>query len=162
MISAFEGTPIEEQHELACRPRDLHLGHKHLPEMQMMTGLQDPPHFLPIVGNFPRGMLVLVPLCGRLLGSSTDAESIHQMLSAYYAGEQFIRVMPLNDDGALVRGFLSPQGCNGSNRAELFVYQNQERILLVARLDNLGKGASGAAVQNMNIALGLKEDEGLE
>ena len=162
MISAFEGAPVESQHELACRPKDLNLTHKHLPEMQVMTRLQDPPHFLPIVGNFRQGMLLFVPLHSPMLAASTTAASIHRALRAYYAGERFIRVMPLNDDGVLVQGFLSPQECNESNRAELFVYQSQDRILLVARLDNLGKGASGAAVQNMSIALGLREDAGLE
>lgn len=161
MISTFETTPSEEQHKLACRPKDLHLDHKHLPEMQIMTRLKAAPHFLPIVGNYPKGMLVFIPLHCELLSPGTNAQSIHHTLSDYYNGERFVRVMPLNHEASLVGGFLCPQGCNGSNRVELFVYENEGRILLVSRLDNLGKGASGAAVQNMNIALGLKESEGL-
>ena len=161
MISTFETTPPEEQEELACRPKDFHLAHKHLPEMQHMTRLKTAPHFLPIVGNFRKGMLVSIPLHGELLSPGTNAQSVHHAISEYYKGEQFIRVMPLNHDASLVDGFLCPQACNGTNGVELFVYENAERILLVARLDNLGKGASGAAVQNMNIALGLKESEGL-
>lgn len=161
MISAFETTPSERQHEFACRPKDFHLNHKHLPEMQLMARLKAAPHFLPIVGNFPKGMLVLVPLHCELLSPGTGVESIHSALSDYYSGERFVRVMPLNHEASLVGGFLCPQGCNGTNRVELFVYENRGHVLLVARLDNLGKGASGAAVQNMNIALGLEESEGL-
>lgn len=161
MIADFEGVEAGKLPDIASRPKNLTLGHKHLPEMTGMTMLAQPPHFLPIVGNFYKGMLVFLPLMQSALSNKAGGAQIHAVLAGYYTGEHFIKVMPLNNEDALEDGFLSPLSCNDTNRAELFVYENAGQVLLVARLDNLGKGASGAAVQNMNIALGCEETLGL-
>lgn len=161
MIADFENIDPEKIPEIACRPKNLLLGHKHLPEMQKMTLLENPPHFLPIVGKFYKGMLVFLPIFTENCAAGICGQKIHQILTEYYANETFVRVMPFNSEALLSDGFLSPLGCNDTNRVDLFVYENQKQILVVARLDNLGKGASGAAVQNMNILLGYAEGFGL-
>ena len=89
------------------------------------------------------------------------AEAIHAALAERYAGERFVRVMPLRDAATLEAGFFDVQACNDTNRADVFVFANDRQVLLMARLDNLGKGASGAAVQAMNLHLGLDEGLGL-
>ena len=91
----------------------------------------------------------------------TTAEHLHGALAERYAGERFVRVMPLRDDVTLDNGYFDVQACNDSNRVELFVYGNETQVVLMARLDNLGKGASGAAVQCMNVHLGIDEGTGL-
>jgi N-acetyl-gamma-glutamyl-phosphate reductase len=141
------------------RPYGLTLAHKHVPEMMAHTGLQSPPIFMPIVGNFYKGLAVSVPLEVQRLG--TTAEALHQAYTARYAGERFIRVMPLRDAGTLESGFLDVQACNDSNRVDIFVFANETQAIVAARLDNLGKGASGAAVQAMNVHLGVDEGLGL-
>jgi N-acetyl-gamma-glutamyl-phosphate reductase len=138
----------------------LTLQHKHLPEMQVFARLATSPVFSPFVGNYYRGMLVCVPLHLRALSRGATAHSVHEVLSARYARERFVQVMPLGADAA-ENGFLAPTGCNGTNRVELFVFANDSQVLLTARLDNLGKGASGAAVQNLNLMLGCDEAVGL-
>ncbi len=155
LIDRYENPDITETSLLSCRPYALDLKQKHVPEMQKWTGLKYAPVFAPSVGNFFKGMLVSVPLIPRLLNKKLSREDMQNMLSDYYASESFVEVMPLETDSYLESGFLSPQDCNDSNRVELFVLGNNEQILLVARLDNLGKGSSGAAVQNMDIMLGL-------
>jgi len=162
MIADFEKTAAEDIEEIACRPKNLFLGHKHLPEMQKMALLETPPHFLPIVGRFYKGMLVFLPLYPDIFSRNTSGKTIHDILSDYYAGEPFVTVMPFNSEEPLTDGFLSPRGCNDTNRVEIFVYENEKQTLVVARLDNLGKGASGAAVQNMNILFGYEESLGLK
>lgn len=138
----------------------LGLHHKHVPEMTQHSRLQFAPVFTPAVGHYLQGMLVSVPLHTRQGGLSPD--SLHAALSQHYDGSAFVVVRPLNDDTALTRGmFLRPDALNGTNRLELFVYGHSDQILLMARLDNLGKGASGAAVQNMNLMLGLEQTTGL-
>lgn len=161
MIADFQGVAAADLQTIASRPKNLTLGHKHLPEMTALTMLDQPPHFLPIVGNFFKGMLVFLPLMRSALPAHVDGACIHETLADYYAGEPFIRLLPLNDEQSLTSGFMSPLGCNDTNRVELSVYAQAGQILVVACLDNLGKGASGAAVQNMNIALGCQEDLGL-
>ena len=141
------------------RPYALTLAHKHLPEMMAHTGLRHAPVFMPIVSNFYKGLAVTVPLHTQALG--TTAEALHAALAARYAGERFIRVMPLRDPGTLESGFFDVQGCNDTNRVDLFVFGSDTQAVLVARLDNLGKGASGAAVQAMNVHLGVDEGLGL-
>ena len=143
------------------RPYALALAHKHLPEMQAHTGLASKPHFVPVVGNFYKGLAVMVPLHRSQLGSQSSAEALHACLQARYAGERFVRVMPLRDPATLSEGEFDVQACNDSNRAEIFVFGSEDQVLLICRLDNLGKGASGAAVQAMNIHLGLDEGLGL-
>ena len=144
------------------RPYALTLSHKHLPEMMVHTGLSTAPIFMPMVGNFYKGLAVTVPLHLGALGSAgTTPEAVHATLAARYAGERFIRVMPLRDPATLEGGFFDVQGSNDSNRVDLFVFANASQLILMARLDNLGKGASGAAVQAMNVHLGLDEGLGL-
>ena len=141
----------------------LALNHKHLGEMQQHGLLASKPVFAPSVGRFHRGMLVSVPLhLPHLPGVS--AAKLHAAYVEHFAGERFVRVRPLNDTAALRDGaFLEPENLNGSNELEVFVFASdaQGQALLIARLDNLGKGASGAAVQNMNLTLGLPEAAGL-
>ncbi len=143
----------------APRPYALGLQHKHVPEMMAHTGLTRAPVFMPIVGPFYKGLAVTVPLDLQALGCS--AATLHAAFDARYAGERFVRVMPLRDPATLAAGFFDVQGCNDSNRVDIFVFANDEQALLMARLDNLGKGASGAAVQSMNVHLGLDEALGL-
>jgi N-acetyl-gamma-glutamyl-phosphate reductase len=112
-----------------------------------------------MVSNFYKGLSVAVPLDLAALG--TTAEALQDALQARYAGERFIRVMPLRDPGTLEGGYFDVQGCNDTNRVDLFVFASQTQAVLMARLDNLGKGASGAAVQAMNVHLGLNEGLGL-
>ena len=146
---------------LSPRPYALGLAHKHLPEMMAHTGLKTAPVFMPIVGNFYKGLAVTVPLHLSQLRAGTQAEHVQQALAAHYDGERFIRVMPLRDADTLAEGFFDVQGCNDTNRVDLFVFGSETQILVMARLDNLGKGASGAAVQAMNVHLGLEESLGL-
>jgi N-acetyl-gamma-glutamyl-phosphate reductase len=162
MIADFENVDPEKLQEIICRPKNLQMGHKHLPEMQKMTFLENPPHFMPIVGKFYKGMLVFLPVFTENCPKGICGKRIHQILNDYYADEQFVKVMDLNNNEKLNDGFLSPLGCNDTNRVELFVYENKDQTLIAARLDNLGKGASGAAVQNMNILFGFEESLGLE
>ena len=143
------------------RPYALSLAHKHLPEMLTHTRLTVKPVFQPVVGNFYKGLSVSVPLHLSQLGASATAQTVHAALSAHYASESFIRVMPLRDPATLEAGFFDVQACNDTNRVEVFVFSNDTQIMLMARLDNLGKGASGAAVQCMNLALGVDEGLGL-
>ncbi len=141
------------------RPYALSLTHKHLPEMMAHTGLRTAPIFMPVVGNFYKGLAVTVPLHLAALG--TTAQAVHAALVKRYAGERFMRVMPLRDPATLEAGFFDVQACNDSNRVEIFVFANDTQAILAARLDNLGKGASGAAVQAMNVHLGVDEGLGL-
>ncbi|MDC7222352.1 MAG: N-acetyl-gamma-glutamyl-phosphate reductase [Spirochaetales bacterium] len=141
----------------------LNLNHKHLPEMAGLTGLTHPPLFTPMVGPFYKGMVVTTPLFFSELNGVKSAADLHSCLADHYAGEPFIRVMPLGDQSDFIDGtFFHPQGCNDTNRLDLFVYGNETQAVVLSRLDNLGKGASGAAVQNMNIMLGFPEDRGLK
>ena len=143
------------------RPYALTLTHKHLPEMMAHTGLALPPVFQPIVGRFYKGLAVSVPLHLSQLAPGASAEKVQAAFEAHYAGERFIRVMPLRDAATLEGGFFDVQACNDSNRVDLFVFANDTQVMLMARLDNLGKGASGAAVQAMNVHLGVEESLGL-
>ena len=164
MIESFE-QPAPGARPQTYGAYGLTLKHKHVDEMRAHALLERPPLFSPAVGYFRRGMLVHVPLQLAALPRSASAADLHAALAEHYAGERFVTVRPLNDHSALREGnFLEPEALNGSNRLELFVYGNDaaKQALLVARLDNLGKGASGAAVQNLNLMLGLPEDAGLQ
>ena len=143
------------------RPYALSLAHKHLPEMTAHTGLASPPVFMPIVADFYKGMAVMVPLHLRTLRPGTRLEHVHEILAARYAGERFVRVMPARDADTLAEGFFDIQACNDTNRVDLCVFGSETQVLVTARLDNLGKGASGAAVQSMNVHLGVDEGLGL-
>ena len=143
------------------RPYALTLTHKHLPEMTKYAGLSEPPVFAPTVVNVYTGEIISVPLLTSHLKKKMSAGDIREFLAAYFAGEQFVNVMPYPADDHLKNGFMTFADCNGTNNLDIFVFGNEDRILLSARYDNLGKGASGAAVQNMNIVLGLPEETGL-
>lgn len=147
MIEAYESgeAPAFELYALG-------LSHKHLPEIMACTGLTRRPLFVPSVGNFPQGMLVQMPLHLDALPGRVRAADLHDALSAHYAGSAWVSVEPPTADGKLDAVALA-----GSDRLELRVYGNEDHrhALLVARLDNLGKGASGAAVQNLRLMLGV-------
>lgn len=139
----------------------LNLEHKHLPEMRLFSGTAATPLFAPSVGHFYRGMLVFVPLFVAQLARPCAATDVVALWRENYAAEPCIEVFDPGAASALDEGYLDPQGANHTNRVQLMAYGNTERLLLVARLDNLGKGAAGAAVQNLNLMLGLPEFAGL-
>ncbi|KAF1046650.1 N-acetyl-gamma-glutamyl-phosphate reductase [Xylophilus sp.] len=151
MIEAYEaGTaPAHEVYALGLK-------HKHLPEILRYTGLTRRPIFIPSVGNFRQGMLVELPLHLDTLPGRPSAQDLHEALAAHYAKsntpEQFVQVLPATADGKL-----DALALNDTNRLELRVFSSDEHphAVLIARLDNLGKGASGAAVQNLQLMLGL-------
>ncbi|MEM9213136.1 MAG: N-acetyl-gamma-glutamyl-phosphate reductase [Cyanobacteria bacterium P01_F01_bin.150] len=170
------GKKLIEQYEMAQGQRPgatstqpygiygLKFGHKHVREMHQHSGLASPPLFVPSVGDFEQGMLVQVPLPLWTLAASPTGEQLHATLTAHYANEPFVDVMQLNSSELRNGTFLDPMETNGTNRVQIFLFANDQtqEALLVARLDNLGKGASGAAVQNLNIMLGCPENSGLD
>ena len=141
------------------RPYGLALKHKHVPEVMTHGRLEKPPIFVPTVAGFYKGLAVSLPIPAADWG--TTPEALHAAYTARYAGERFVRVHPLRDPDVLEGGFFDVQGSNDSNRVDLFVFGNDSQALVIARLDNLGKGASGAAVQAMNVHLGADEGLGL-
>lgn len=146
----------------AFRAYGLTLSHKHVPEMQTYGRLAHRPLFSPSVGDYYQGMLVFVPLHVSTLARRVGPAEIHSALAERYATERFVRVMPLGGGSAVDEGgYFSPTACNGTNDVELFVFGQADQVLVVARLDNLGKGAAGAAVQNLNLMLGFDEATGL-
>lgn len=135
--------------------------HKHAPEMQRYTKLEAAPHFVPAVGPFRCGMRVEMSLHASSLRGTTGRQ-IHEVLDARYQGERFVRVAPYAEPLGLDEFTFDPQSCNDTNRAELHVVTHPDgHVLVVGLLDNLGKGAAGAAVQNLNLMLGLDEATGL-
>jgi len=134
--------------------------HKHLPEMQKVCGLDHAPLFSPIVADYYAGMLVSVPLMASQLKGVSSLAQLHECYADAYAGQKMVKVMPLSAQ-ADVGGFLAANGCAGWDGLEIYVTGNDERMMVCARFDNLGKGASGAAVQSMNIMLGCDEATGL-
>lgn len=163
LIESFE-SPAPENRPSAFGAYGLGLNHKHLGEMRTHGLLDREPVFAPSVGSFLRGMLVSVPLPAALLPRKISGLELHAAYVAHFANERFIKVRPLNDMTALRDGhYLEPEAVNHTNLLEIFVYASEARgqAMLIARLDNLGKGASGAAVQNLNLMLGLPEGAGL-
>ena len=143
----------------------LALAHKHLPEMTHYAGLTTPPIFMPSVGSFYAGMLVHLPLHASQLSKSVSPTDLYDVLAAHYTNTQFMRMGATRaGDPETAALMLDAAALAGSDHLEMFVFANQDasQFWLTARLDNLGKGASGAAVQNMNIALGLDETTGLK
>ncbi|MGM8849543.1 N-acetyl-gamma-glutamyl-phosphate reductase [Salinicola halophyticus] len=159
--AALDEKPNGDDRLSAPRPYAMALGHKHLPEMQQHGRLVQPPVFSPIVGPFLKGLMVSVPLQLSHLGAGTRAEDLLDAYRTHYADEPFVRVWPFEALDNLDNGFFDVQGANETNRVDLFVFGNEERVCLVSRLDNLGKGAAGSAVQNMNVHLGVDEMTGL-
>lgn len=131
--------------------------HKHLPEMQTVCGLKFKPMFNPMVCDYFSGMVVNVPIQTRLLKDKITAQQVRDTLAAHYEGQNFIKVAEFGGADIIPDGFLAANNLSGTNNMELFVFGNDEQILLSSRLDNLGKGASGAAVQCLNIMMGIDE-----
>lgn len=161
MIAVYEGDEMPYEYN-SPRQYALTQNHKHLPEMQKICGLDYPPVFNPIVDDYYAGMVVTVPIITRLLNGNYTAFDIHKALSEHYKNEHFVKVMEPGGTETLPDGFLAANTLEGTNNMQIFVCGNDERVLLCSRLDNLGKGASGAAVQCMNIVLGIDEVTGLE
>jgi N-acetyl-gamma-glutamyl-phosphate reductase len=145
----------------APRSYALTLAHKHLPEMCAYTGLTVEPIFQPIVGPFYKGLAVTAYLHPKQFTRPASPAEVQKIIADYYVGEPFIRVLPFDLDATTDGGFYNVEANNDTNRVDIAVFGNAERMLLVARLDNLGKGASGAAVQAMNVHLGVEESLGL-
>jgi N-acetyl-gamma-glutamyl-phosphate reductase len=160
MIEEYQASERAEQLD-APRPYGLKLSHKHVPEMMAYTGLTTKPVFMPIVGPFYKGLAVSVPLQLAQLKKGTDGAALVRAFEKHYEGERFIRVMPLSDPSITEPNFFDVQGSNDTNRIDLFVFADDQQAVLIAREDNLGKGASGAAVQCMNLHLGCDEGLGL-
>jgi N-acetyl-gamma-glutamyl-phosphate reductase len=160
MIAVMEG---ENKPEECFSPRQYALPqkHKHLPEMQKICGLKYSPMFNPIVDDYYSGMVVSVPLISRALSKKYTAADIHEIMSAHYDGQKLVRVMELGGTDTIPDGFLAANTLSGRNDMQIFVFGNDEQILLCSRFDNLGKGASGAAVQCLNIMMGIDETTGL-
>ena len=152
MMAEFEGAAPAYAHFIY----GLDHKQKHIPEIMAQSGLNRAPIFIPAVGNFAQGMIVQIPLH---LGAGLTATAVHQALAAHYAGTRFVQVI----DPASIMPRANPERLNGTNRMELSVHASADgdRAVLMATLDNLGKGSSGAAVQNLNIMLGLDEGIGL-
>lgn len=161
-IAEYDSADPSDDSMKSPRFYSLALKHKHIPEMQKISGLVRAPLFTPIIGPYYKGMTVAVPLYSHMLPGKNSAGAISEFFSSYYKREHFIKVYPFGSEGGTKDGFLDATGCNGTNILEIYVTGNDEHILLTARLDNLGKGASGAAVQCMNIMLGIDEAAGLE
>jgi N-acetyl-gamma-glutamyl-phosphate reductase len=152
MIETYETgrAPGDKLH--APRPYALGLAHKHLPEMKAICGLENPPIFMPVVGDMAQGMLVTVPLWPEQLNINGGAKEVWEVLRGHYKDGN-IHVRPFDLAANTEGGVMDPTALNGTDEMELFVFGHDEQILLAARLDNLGKGASGAAVQCLSIAM---------
>ncbi|MHA1151857.1 MAG: N-acetyl-gamma-glutamyl-phosphate reductase [Alphaproteobacteria bacterium] len=161
MIERFEDSDRPGSISAPIRVYALGLAHKHVPEIHRRSGLAQRPLFVPSVGRFRQGMIVQIPLhLGALPGRPRAAE-LHAALASHYEGRRFVEVVPF--EATLAMDHLDPEGLNGTNLMRLHVFANETEghAVLVALLDNLGKGASGQAVQNMNLMLDLPEDAGL-
>ncbi|MGN0642259.1 MAG: N-acetyl-gamma-glutamyl-phosphate reductase [Huintestinicola sp.] len=161
MIAEYEA---EGRRKELDSPRLYSMGktHKHIKEMMHVSGLSYPPIFNPIVDDYYNGMIVSVPLHLRAMAKKVTPKDVWEMISAHYEGEHFVKVMPFGGEGMEEEKALFANTLADTNFLQIFVYGNEDHILLCARLDNLGKGASGAAVQCMNIMMGIDEGTGLE
>jgi N-acetyl-gamma-glutamyl-phosphate reductase len=169
LIAAFEDPKAASATENNFRLYAMGIVQKHIPEIQTYSGLDNRPLFIPSVGRFAQGMLVSVPLQLWAMKGKPTLDALHAALTERYAGERFVEVVPLEESLAI--GMASsldarnpePEALNDTNRMRLFVFGNPEhrQAVLVAQLDNLGKGAAGQAVQNLNLMLGLDEAAGL-
>lgn len=162
LIAAFEDPAHPDATDDAFRLYALTLAHKHLPEITKWAGLAHTPLFVPSVGRFAQGMLVQVPLPLWSMPGAASVASVHAALADHYAGRTYVEVAPLAETGAM--SALQPEALNGTNMLRLHVFGNEDdgQAVVIGLLDNLGKGASGQAVQNLNIMLGLPETEGLD
>ncbi len=159
LIDKYEANDGKNDYTKAPRPYALTLNHKHLPEMIMHSGLSQAPVFVPILGNNYKGLAVLLSVHTKHLSKQMSARNIHEILSQHYENEKFVKVLPYADDSFLFDGAVDITACNDTNLAEIFVFGNEAKgsAVILTRLDNLGKGASGAAIQNMNLMLGFEE-----
>lgn len=160
MIAQYES---DEKPETFNSPRFYGLAqtHKHLPEMQKITGLAEKPIFTPIVDDYYSGMVVCVPFRTRLADKKVTVSDVYEMFAKHYDGQNFVKVMPWKDIEEQKKVLLSSNDLSGTNKMEIYIFGDDERIMLCSRLDNLGKGASGAAVQCLNIMMGIDETTGL-
>lgn len=156
LIAEYEDENRDPRHD-SHRIYGLNLKHKHLPEMQAVCGLTSKPVFVPILGDFYKGMATTIMLRRDMLAKDMSGEEIREALADFYAGQKFVSVAPYGGDESV----LYASTMAGKDNLKLEVTGNDEQILVTALFDNLGKGASGAAVQNMNIALGFAEETGL-
>jgi N-acetyl-gamma-glutamyl-phosphate reductase len=158
-IAVYEA---EDRDKELDSPREYALtqNHKHLKEMQAVTGLSKAPLFSPLICDYYSGMVVTLQFYTDMLNGKPTPEKVHDMFEKYYAGEQFIKVMPFGKE-ADYNGFLAGNTCSGWDGIEIYVTGNEDRMLVSTRFDNLGKGASGAAIQCLNIILGCEENKGL-
>ena len=159
-IAVYEGDDMPFEFN-SPRQYALSQQHKHLPEMKAVSGLEYTPMFNPMVCDYFSGMVVSVPVQTRTLPKKFTAEQIHDMYAKHYRGANMIEVMPLMSADEQKSFFLASNTLSGLNKMQVFVFGNDEQILLCSRLDNLGKGASGAAVQCLNIMMGIDETTGL-
>ncbi|MCI9401390.1 MAG: N-acetyl-gamma-glutamyl-phosphate reductase [Lachnospiraceae bacterium] len=158
-IAIYEAQERDKELD-APREYALTQNHKHLIEMQKITGLDKIPLFSPIICDYYSGMLLTTPFYTDMLIGNPAPEKVHAFFQDYYAGEKFVKVMPFGKE-AEYNGFLAGNACSGWDGIEIYITGNEERLLVSTRFDNLGKGASGAAIQCMNILLGCEEDKGL-
>ncbi len=160
MIAEYE-SPHRDAALKSPRQYGLTQQHKHLPEMQHISGLAHPPIFAPIVADFYSGMEVTIPLfASQLKCGANPVDEITQALNAHYAGSSIVKVLGAEEVAAM-NGFVASNALSGHDGMELMVLGNDERIQLVSRFDNLGKGSSGAALQCLNLMMGLDETYGL-
>lgn len=158
-IAVYESDNREKKYD-SPRLYAMQQMHKHLKEMKAIAGLKYQPLFSPYVCDFYSGMLVTIPLFSNLLKKKMSPLDIRNQLFDYYKDNKFVRVMPYDEKGT-ADGFLEANHLSGYDYLEIYVSGNEERINIVACLDNLGKGASGAAIECMNIALGIEPEKGL-
>lgn len=158
-IAMYEG---DDKTEDLYAPRQYALSqqHKHLKEMKAIAGLKRMPLFTPVVDDYYSGMIVTLPLYADLLKNRKTPEELHAYFEEYYNGERFIKVMPFGSE-AEGNNFFAANAMSGRDDAQIYITGNEDRLLVTARFDNLGKGASGAAIQCMNIVMGQDEAKGL-
>jgi len=156
-IAVYEGENRPSEFD-SPRQYALTQQHKHLPEMQKICGLSYAPAFNPLVCDYFSGMVVSLPIFTRLLTKKYTPDDVRKALAEFYKDSYFVKVMP---DGEPEDGFIGANNISGTNNMQIFVNGNDERLILCSRLDNLGKGASGAAVQCLNIMMGIDEKTGL-
>lgn len=161
LIDTYRGYDVATRERYNTRPYALGLRHKHVPEMHRYSTCAVAPLFAPSVGDFHQGMLVQIPLFTSELNGRPGPDAVQALLAKRYQEEPFVHVLPTGAADVLDGGFLDATACNHSNDIELMVFGHEEQLLLVARYDNLGKGASGAAIQNLNLMIGVDERTGL-
>jgi len=159
LIAKYEATNSDNPYHKGPRHYALGLAHKHIPEMMVQTGLEETPIFTPIVGNFYKGLVMSIPLTQKEMKRPLSGKELQEFYAAYYKEAHFIRVNPYDMNATLYEGTFDVTGSNDTNFSDLFVFSDDAtgRIVIFSRLDNLGKGASGSAIQNMNIMLGFDE-----